>query len=50
MNRRKNQVITNFEKTYSYKVEDGLDQEGTMSPILWRVYYDPLITKIDKEY
>ncbi|CAG8795891.1 10061_t:CDS:1, partial [Gigaspora rosea] len=37
-------------QTKAYEVEDGLDQGGTMSPIFWRIYYDPLIAKIDRDF
>src|SRR5260363_411210 len=47
---RKNTVLTNLGKTKAYEVQDGLDQGGTISPILWRIYYDLLITKINRDY
>ncbi|CAG8808651.1 24146_t:CDS:1, partial [Gigaspora rosea] len=37
-------------KTNQYFVEDGLDQGSPLSPTLWRIYYDPLISRIDKEH
>ncbi|CAG8749061.1 25274_t:CDS:1, partial [Gigaspora rosea] len=37
-------------QTKAYKVENGLDQEETMFPIFWRIYYDLLIMKIDREF
>ena len=43
---RTNQVITNFGNTQSYQVHDGVDQGETIAPILWRIYYDPLLTEI----
>ena len=50
MEKRKNKVLTNLGQTKAYEVEDGLDQGGTMSPLLWRIYYDPLIAKIDRDF
>src|SRR5205085_11181827 len=47
---RANQVITNLEKSQSYLVQDGIDQGETISPILWRIYYDPLISLISNSY
>src|SRR6185437_14042047 len=47
--KKKNKVLTNLGQTKAYEVEDGLDQGGTMSPLLWRIYYDPLIAKIDRD-
>src|SRR6185437_5991599 len=43
---RQNQVITSIGKTQQYEVLDGIDQVETISPILWRIYYDPLIYRI----
>src|SRR6185437_75460 len=47
---RHNQVITTLGRTDSYTVEDGIDQGETISPILWRIYYDPLIRKINDTF
>jgi hypothetical protein len=32
--------------TLSYSVNNGIDQEETITPLLWRIYYDPLISYI----
>jgi hypothetical protein len=45
---RSNQVITPFGPTEKYLVQDGIDQGDTISPVLWRIFYDPLITKLDQ--
>jgi hypothetical protein len=45
-----NQVITDYGLTRPYSVEDGIDQGETFSPILWRIYYDPLISRIHNEH
>jgi len=50
LSNRSNQVITNLGYTNSYPVEDGIDQGETISPILWVIYYDPLIRRISTEY
>src|SRR5207244_4928209 len=47
---RANQVITNLGKSQSYLVQDGIDQGETISPILWRIYYDPLISLISTNH
>src|SRR5690242_942986 len=47
---RSNQIITNFGLTPSYDVQDGIDQGETITPLLWRIYYDPLISHIFKKY
>src|SRR5438270_765024 len=45
-----NQVITDYGLTKSYTVEDGIDQGETFSLLLWKIYYDPLISQIYDEY
>ena len=45
-----NQVITDYGLTKPYPVEDGIDQGETFSLILWKIYYDPLISRIHKEH
>jgi hypothetical protein len=47
---RSNQVITNFGLTPPYPVQDGIDQGETITPLFWRIYYDPLIHKISTSY
>ncbi|GBC20468.2 Down syndrome cell adhesion molecule-like protein Dscam2 [Rhizophagus irregularis DAOM 181602=DAOM 197198] len=44
---RFNRVIVNNDLTEKYKVEDGIDQGEVWSPILWRIFYDPLLCKLD---
>ena len=45
-----NQVIIDFGLTRLYSIEDSIDQSKTFSPILWKIYYDPLISRIYKEH
>ena len=45
-----NQIITDYGLTEPYPVEDGIDQGETFSLILWKIYYDPLISRIHKEH
>ena len=45
-----NKIITNFGLTESYTVNNGIDQGETITPLLWRIYYDPLISQIAKQY
>ena len=47
---RQNTVITTFRNTEAYKVQDGIDQGETITPLLWRIYYDPLLTRINETY
>src|SRR3954465_11415082 len=46
---RKNKVITQHGLTEEYEVEDGLDQGDSISPLLWRIFYNPLIHRMEKE-
>src|SRR3954463_7871777 len=47
---RNNQVITAHGLTEPYSVLEGIDQGDTISLLLWRIYYDPLLTKIAKKH
>src|SRR5215210_1354023 len=47
---RNNQVITAHGLTESYPVIGGIDQGDTISPLLWRIYYDPLLSKVSKQH
>ena len=39
-------IITAHGFTDPYIVQDGLDQGETHSPILWRIFYDPLLCAV----
>ncbi|GES91125.1 hypothetical protein GLOIN_2v1827388 [Rhizophagus clarus] len=45
---RTNKVIVNGEFTKEYEVEDGVDQGEVWSPLLWRIFYDALLTRLAK--
>jgi hypothetical protein len=45
---RFNQVFTTHGNTNEYQVISGIDQGEIISPILWCIYYDPLLTRIQK--
>src|SRR5438552_3988576 len=47
---RINQVITDYGLTNKYNVRDRIDQGETILPILWRIFYDPLISRVNTEY
>src|SRR5438132_1371351 len=47
---RSNKIITNFGLTQPYNVKNGIDQGEMITPLLWQIYYDPLITQIAKTY
>ena len=47
---RTNRVITNLGLTNFYSVKNGIDQGETITPLFWRIYYDPLISKISSYF
>jgi len=47
---RQNCVISNLGLTNFYSVKNGIDQEETITPLFWRIYYDPLIHKIASKF
>jgi hypothetical protein len=44
---RFNQVIIGKELSEEYYVNDGIDQGETWSPLLWRIFYDPLLVYLE---
>ena len=47
---RHNKVITNLGLTNSYIVKNSIDQGETITPLFWRIYYDPLIDRISSHF
>ena len=45
---RKNSVFTAYGNTDPYDVIVGIDQGEVISPLLWVIYYDPLLSRIQK--
>jgi hypothetical protein len=45
---RKNSVFTAYGNTDPYDVIVGIDQGEVISPLLWVIYYDPLLSRIGK--
>src|SRR6266487_1792239 len=46
-NNRRSSVITAHGLTEPHIVQDGLDQGETHAPILWRIFYDPLLCAVN---
>src|SRR5436305_6168903 len=46
---RYNSVIISYGQLIPYKIEIGIDQEESLSPLLWVIYIDPLLTVLNKE-
>ena len=47
-NNRYSAVITDHGPTDYYEVQDGIDQGEVYSPLLWRIFYDPLLCRIQR--
>ncbi|KAG9304070.1 hypothetical protein G9A89_005980 [Geosiphon pyriformis] len=45
---RVNRVMTDFGLSNSYVVYNGLDQGEVFLPLLWRIFYDPLLCKVKR--
>src|SRR6185436_11617184 len=45
-----NHVISNLGLTNFYSVKNGIDQGETITSLFWRIYYDPLINRIDSQF
>src|SRR6185436_19798927 len=45
---RSNRVITFYGLTDPYIVHDGIDQGDTISPLLWKIYYDLLLDAVKR--
>src|SRR5437868_15305182 len=48
-NSRRIKVIMSFSLTQEFIAEDGLDQGEVVSPLLWHIFYDPLLCEIQKK-
>src|SRR4051794_15620798 len=46
---RYNTVITHYGPSTPYKTEISIDQEESLSPLLWVIYIDPLLTMLNKK-
>src|SRR5207248_7985381 len=44
--KRTNRVFTEYGLTDRYPVLIGIDQEEVISPLLWCIYYDPLLSEV----
>ena len=48
-NKRQMQMITKEGLMNPFVAEDGIDQGEVLFPLMWRVFYDPLLYKVQKE-
>ncbi|GBC53451.2 RNA-directed DNA polymerase from mobile element jockey-like [Rhizophagus irregularis DAOM 181602=DAOM 197198] len=47
--RRNNKIITHQGDTSGYRVRIGIDKGEIISPLLWVIYLDPLLTTLNRE-
>ncbi|CAB4431671.1 unnamed protein product [Rhizophagus irregularis] len=45
---RKNRIFTPYDPTSFYNVLIGIDQGEVISPLLWTIYFDPLLTELSE--
>ena len=43
---RQIRIITKYGISEPFTGENGIDQGETISPLLWRIFYDPLLCRI----
>ena len=44
--RRRFSIITEYGNTEFFEAEDGIDQGEVLSPLVWRIFYNPLLCKV----
>ena len=45
-NGREIKIITKFGLTTGFSAKEGIDQGEVISPLLWRIYFDPLLYRL----
>ena len=43
---RQSKIITDLGTTLAFEIKDGIEQEEVISPLVWRIFYDPLLERI----
>ena len=46
--KRQTRIITALGLTEAITASDGIEQGEVISPLIWRIFYDPLLTKVKK--
>src|SRR2546428_10694366 len=49
-NDHKAQIITSYGLTEPIPLYSGIEQGETYSPLLWKIYYDPILSYINNKY
>ena len=47
---RQTKVITHWGTTEAFEVNDGIEQGEVLSPLVWRIFYDPLLERIQEDH
>src|SRR2546429_9756829 len=45
----KMRIITSFGLSDEFTAKDGIDQGEVCSPLIWRIFYDPLLCRIQQD-
>lgn len=46
---RQSKIITDFGTTQCFETSEGIEQGEVISPLIWRIFYDPLLVKINED-
>src|SRR5260363_88062 len=42
-------VITSYGLMKEFTAEDGIDQREVISPLVWQIFYDPLLERVQRD-
>ena len=46
---RQSRIITHWGHTEAFVINDGIEQGEVLSPLVWRIFYDPLLERVQKD-
>src|SRR5690348_5364156 len=46
---RQSKIITDWGTTQCFEISDGIEQGEVLSPLIWRIFYDPLLSRIQED-
>src|SRR5690242_16395527 len=46
---RQSRIITDLGPTNFFKIQEGIEQGEVISPLIWRMFYDPLLERIQED-
>ncbi|GES76494.1 RNA-directed DNA polymerase from mobile element jockey-like [Rhizophagus clarus] len=47
---RKLKIITEYSLSDCFQTGDGIDQEETIFPLIWKIFYNPLLVRINDDF